>query len=495
MFDLLIIGAGINGAGVARDAAGRGLKVALVDQGDLGGATSGASTKLIHGGLRYLETYELRLVAKALAEREVLIRIAPHIAWPLAFVLPHVPALRPRWMIRAGLFLYDHLARRREVPGSSAIDLRHDLAGAALKPAYTWGFRYWDGWIDDARLVVLNARDAADRGAEVILRDGVAGAERTNHGWRVSLASGRLIEARTIVNAGGPWAEDIARRVLGLNDAPRLKLVQGAHLVTRRVNPTEDAFILQGPDRRIVFVIPYEREFSLIGTTERPIGSPMDAGATEEEQAYLLDAANRYLARPLTDADVVRRFAGVRPLVDEPGVSARETTRDWRLVSNAGGAAMTIVGGKLTTYRLLAEAVLDALAPGTRRWTAGAPLPGGDIDREPGESAVAAFARRSAALVDAHPEVAPQMVRRIARIHGTGAGAILAAPGANLGDVFEAELAHFAEREWATCADDVLWRRTKLGLTLGSDARARVVDWFATRASDTRARRAGSFVD
>lgn len=469
MLDLLVIGGGINGAGIARDAAGRGLSVALVERGDLAAGTSAASTKLIHGGLRYLETYEFRLVAKALAEREVVLANAPHIAWPLAFVLPHAPELRPAWMIRAGLFLYDHLARRVEVPGSRGIDLRRDPVGAALRPGLRRAFRYWDGWIDDARLVALNARDAAARGAQIILRDGVVSARRVEGGWAATLASGRRLAARRLVNAAGPWAWEVATRVLGLNDAPRLRLVQGAHIVTRRVNPTEDALILQGPDRRIVFVIPWERDFSLIGTTERTITAPDDAAATQAEEAYLLDCANRWLARPLTPDDIVHRFAGVRPIIEEEGVSDREASRDWKLHAH-GSDALTVLGGKLTTYRLLAQQAARWAAPGTRDWTHAAPLPGGDIARRPGEGAVAAFARFAAGLERRFPG---RGATALARRHGTEAVAMLERPGRDLGDgLSEAEVAHLVEREWAVTVEDVLWRRTRLGLRAGPETRA-----------------------
>ena len=481
MLEVLIIGAGINGAGIARDLAGRGRTVALVDKGDIGGGTSSASTKLIHGGLRYLELYEFGLVRKALAEREVLLHIAPHLAWPLAFVLPHAPELRPRWMIRAGLFLYDHLAARREVPGSNGIDLARDPAGAGLANRAARGFRYWDGWVDDARLVVANARDAARMGAQVILRDGVNAARREGEGegdgWAVTLASGRTLRARFIVNAAGPWAEQVARGVLGVNDTPRVNLVQGAHLVTRRVNPTEDAYILQGADRRIVFVIPYEQEYSLIGTTERAIDDPADAACTPDEEAYLLAAANRWLAAPLGPGDVVHRFAGVRPLIAEDGKSERETTRDWRLVAH-GANALTIVGGKLTTYRLLAEEVAARLAPGTADWTAGVPLPGGALPGLAEDGAVAAFAQFEAGLGRAHPGVPAATVHGLARRHGTEAEPILAHPGDDLGGMFEAELDHLRTHEWAVSAEDALWRRTKLGLHLDATARARVTAWF-----------------
>ncbi len=322
IFDVLIIGGGINGAGIARDASGRGLKVALVEAGDFGGATSSASTKLIHGGLRYLEFYEFGLVRKALKEREVLLDIAPHISWPQSFVLPSAPE-RPDWKLRAGLFLYDHLARRKVVPGSNRIDLRQDRAGRALESHYTHAFRYWDGWVDDARLVIANIADAAARGAYVRSRTRVTTTIWDGSAWTVALSDGTSVAAKTIVNTAGPWAEEVARSVMGRNDAPSLRLVQGSHIVTRRVHLGRDAFMLQQPDGRIIFVLPYEHDFSLIGTTERSIDTPAAAHITEEETDYLIAAVNRYLARPLTLDDIVHRFSGVRPLILEAGGGIR----------------------------------------------------------------------------------------------------------------------------------------------------------------------------
>ncbi len=479
-YDLLIIGGGVNGAGIARDAAGRGLRVALIEAGDLGGGTSSASTKLIHGGLRYLEFYAFRLVAKALAEREVILDVAPHISWPQAFVLPHVPSLRPAWMIRAGLWLYDHLAKRRQVPGSSSVDLHRDAAGRSLEKSLTRAFRYWDGWIDDARLVILNAADARARGALVRTRTRVVAAQRADDGWTIDLDSGETLRAATVINAAGPWAETAARDVLKLADPAPLRLVQGAHLVTRRVNMSSDAFMLQQPDGRIIFVLPYETNYSLIGTTDTPVETPDGATITPAEEAYLIEAANRFLVRPIAAADIVRRFAGIRPLVLEEDKDAHETTRDWKLVEHGCGT-LTVVGGKITTYRRLAEAVLAKVAPRTKPWTRTAPLPGGDVPRRRGEAGQAAFARWLDDLIARHPDHDPALVTRIARTHGTRAEELLAQPlGENFGGLFEAELRRFVEHEWARTADDVLWRRTKMGLHLDAAAQARVAAWMAS---------------
>ncbi len=477
-FDLLIIGGGINGAGIARDAAGRGLSVALIESGDFGGATSSASTKLIHGGLRYLEFYEFGLVRKALKEREVLLDIAPHISWPQSFVLPSAPE-RPDWKLRAGLFLYDHLARRKVVPGSTRIDLRNDRAGRALETQYTHAFRYWDGWVDDARLVIANVADAAARGALVRSRTRVTAAHFDGARWQVALSDGRTLHAAQIVNTAGPWAGEVAAQVLGRNDAPELRLVQGSHIVTRRVHLGRDAFMLQQPDGRIIFVLPYEHDYSLIGTTERSIDMPAAAHITEDETDYLIGAVNRYLARPLTHDDIVHRFSGVRPLILEPGKGDRETSRDYHLVAHDGVPALTVVGGKITTYRVLAEDVLAKLAPRTKGWTATAPLPGSQIERLGDETGQAAFARWLDNLVTTQENYDPRLVRRLARTIGTGAETLLnAGLGENLGGVFEAELDWFKTREWATTAEDVLWRRTKLGLHLDAEVHARVAAWF-----------------
>lgn len=477
-FDLLVIGGGVNGAAIARDAAGRGLKVLLAEAGDLACGTSSASTKLVHGGLRYLEFGEFAMVRHALVERERMLAAAPHISRPLGFLLPLVPGGRSRWLLKAGLFLYDRLAPRHEVPGSSSLALKADAAGFAFRAGIDRAFRYWDGWIDDSRLVVLLARDAQRLGATILTRSPVTSARYGESGWQV-MAGGCSFHARMIVNAAGPWAGRVAADLLRLADAPGLRLVQGAHLVTDRINPTDDAWMLPQPDGRIIFVLPYEGRWSLIGTTERDVASPDDCRPTEAEQAYLLEGVNRYLARPIGPSDIVRRFAGIRPLVLEGGKDARETTRDWRLVRHTQAPALTVVGGKITTCRQLAEAVVDSLAPERKGWTAKAILPGGDIPRRSGETARTAFQRWLSKLKAGHPAHDPALVERLAHRLGTDAEALLSHDlGKDLGGVHEAELAHMRDHEWARTAEDALWRRSKLGLSLDSQAKARVRDWF-----------------
>ncbi len=478
-FDLLIIGAGVNGAGIARDAAGRGLRVALVDAGDIGGATSSASTKLIHGGLRYLEFYEFALVRKALAEREVLLDVAAHLSRPMPFVLPLGKDTRPSWMIRAGLILYDNLAKRDQVPGSSSLKLRDDHAGQPLDKSFTRAFRYWDGWVDDARLVLSNAIGAAQKGAEIILHCAVTDATRHSDGWNITLADGSTLCAGCVVNAAGPWAGQVASKILKLDDAPKLRLVQGAHILTRRIGRGEDSYILQQPDGRIIFIIPYEKDFSLIGTTETPIDDPGKAVITEAEIDYLLTAANRYLSHPLEREHIIWSYAGIRLLVLEEGKAARETSRDWKLIEHEGAKALTVLGGKITTYRLLAEAALKRIAPKTKPWTAKAPLPGSDFPRGDKQNGQLAFKRWCENLRLRFADYDPGIVNRLAHLYGTAAESMLEAGlGDNLGGVFTAELEHMVANEWARTVEDVLWRRSKLGLHLGDDAKIAVKDWF-----------------
>jgi glycerol-3-phosphate dehydrogenase len=475
LFDLLIVGAGVNGAGIARDAVGNGLSVCLCDADDIGGATSASSTKLIHGGLRYLEFYEFSLVRKALAEREVILRIAPHIAWPMGFVLPHVAQLRPAWMIRAGLFLYDHLARRTEVPGSQGIDLHRDPAGACLAASYRKGFRYWDGWIEDNRLTVLNARDAHNRGAHVLPRTAVISAKVVNNIWHCTFSTGDTVQARAIVNAAGPWADQVAQSVLGIHHAPALRLVKGSHIVVRRINPTDDAYFLQQPDGRIIFIIPFEQNYSLIGTTEESYSAdPRAARISDAETEYLIKAANRFLKLPIGREDIIWTYAGVRPLIDDNDGDNRSASRDFHFERHdrQGAPALTILGGKITTYRLLAEAALNQLMPHLnkrhRSWTADETLPGGGT-------------------IPALPDWIPHaMAQRLRICHGSlwvdaiGRANDLTALGDVVGDLISRrEVAYMVAHEWVRTPEDLLWRRTKLGLHLSAEHQAKIATWIS----------------
>ncbi len=480
VFDLLVIGGGINGAGVAADAAGRGLSVCLVEMGDLASGTSQASSKLIHGGLRYLEHYEFRLVREALAEREVMLKRAPHIVWPLRFVMPETPGTRSRLKLRAGLFLYDNLVRRRRIPRSRAINLTDDPAGHALRSDFRRAFSYWDCWVDDSRLVVLNARLAADRGATIRTRTRVVALDRGPDTWTVTLdANGRreTCRARVIVNAAGPWADTIAAltRDNAFNPATKLRLVKGSHIVVPRIAGADDAFLFQNTDGRVVFVLPFDDAFTLIGTTDVPVnGSPSDAACSLDEEAYLLAAANRFLALPLTTQDIVWRFAGVRPLqADENEADPSALSRDYHLELSGhrhGDALLTIVGGKITTYRCLAEAVLhhlDRMFPGlSPPWTATASLPGGNIPNADFDVYLEGLARLYSWL----PE---PVLHDLARRHGSLTAEIIgdARRLEDMGLIFagkltEREIRYLAANEWAITPDDVLWRRSKTGLHL-----------------------------
>ncbi len=506
--DLLVIGGGINGVGIARDAAGRDLSVVLCEQNDLASATSSASTKLIHGGLRYLETYEFRLVREALIEREVLLRAAPHIIWPLTFVLPHNKGLRPAWLVRLGLFLYDHLGGhlggRKLLPGSYGINLRQHAAGAPLKDTLGKAFCYSDCWVEDARLVALNAVDARARGAEILTRTRCTGARRVNGLWQAVLepsdggnGSGRHVSARALVNAAGPWVSDVLTKVAGSNRQGRLRLVKGSHIVVPRISDGDHAYILQNDDRRIVFVIPYERNFSLIGTTDLPFtGDPGNVHITAEETAYLCAAVNRYFATAVAPEHVVWSYAGVRPLYDDASENVSAVTRDYVFDmdidgGNGGGGnangnrapLLSIFGGKITTYRKLAEHALDKLQPllgnTAPAWTESAALPGGDI-------ANADFAAFLSTFRAAYPWLPEGLARRYGRAYGTGAERVIgtAKSLADLGDhfggdLYEAEVAYLCREEWAQTAEDILWRRSKLGLHLDDAAKERLADWLA----------------
>jgi glycerol-3-phosphate dehydrogenase len=491
MYDVAIIGGGINGCGIARDAAGRGYSVLLAEMDDLARGTSSASTKLIHGGLRYLEHLEFRLVREALIEREVLWTMAPHIIWPLRFVLPHHAELRPAWLLRLGLFLYDHIGGRKRLPPTSVLDLRADPAGAPLKPFLRKAFEYSDCWVDDARLVVLNARDAADRGAVIRTRTRVSGLRRTDGHWTVALrdaATGATeqVAARLVVNAAGPWVDTVVAETLGRADVRNVRLVRGSHIVVPRLFDHDRSYILQNRDGRIVFAIPYQDAFTLIGTTDRDhAGDPADVAITDEEIDYLCAAVGAYFAVPVTRESIVWTYAGVRPLFDDGASKAQEATRDYVLVTEGGGAdpvLINIIGGKITTYRKLAEAVLvrieAALGAKGAQWTARAHLPGGDFATDGFDAEV----RRLAA---AHGYLDAALARRLVRAYGTLAGAVLGdARGlADLGEHFgaglhEREVAYLARREWARTAEDVLWRRTKLGLRFDPAQARRLDDWL-----------------
>jgi glycerol-3-phosphate dehydrogenase len=492
-FDLLVVGGGINGAGIARDAAGRGLSTLLVEQGDLAGATSSASTKLIHGGLRYLEYYEFRLVAEALGEREVLLKIAPHIIWPLEFVLPHEKHLRPAWMIRAGLFLYDHIGGRTSLPKSRSVKLLPNGYGAGLKPEFTHGFTYSDGWVDDARLVVLNARSAAAHGATVFTRTRLVSAVRDGGVWRAKLTdqvSGVESEAtsRILVNAAGPWVQSLLDHELAIASPGKVRLVKGSHVVVPRIHARRHAFILQNPDRRVIFLIPYEREFTIIGTTDVQVGEdeirPVISG---EEIAYLCAAASRYTAKPVTPSDVIWSYSGVRPLYDDGTEDPSAVTRDYQLLIDAGkemkdAPLLSIFGGKITTYRKLAEHALEKLRPWTGdrpSWTATEALPGGDFGGRDFNALLVEFESEFGGLPGG-------WLKRLLRRHGSLAREVIgeARDEAGLGEKFggglyECEVRYLVANEWAREADDVLWRRTKCGLHMTGSERARVAAWFS----------------
>lgn len=475
--DLAIIGGGINGAGIARDAAGQGLRVLLVEQNDLASGTSSTSTKLIHGGLRYLEHGALRLVREALIEREVLLRMAPHLVRPMRFVLPHHAALRPAWTLRLGLFLYDHLGGRALLPGTRSVDLARDPAGQPLQPRYVRGFEYSDCWVDDARLVVLNALDAAERGAAIRTRTRCLRAERQADHWRLTLdANGHreVATARVLINATGPWVAQVSETVLGLPTHAPVRLVKGSHIVVPQRFEHDRAYIFQSADERVVFAIPYEGAFTLIGTTDLDYsGDPAAAAATAEEIAYLCRVASDYFREPITPAQVVWSFAGVRPLYDDGASKAKDATRDYVLALDAPegkGPLLTVYGGKITTYRRLAEAALarlDSFLPALRPWTHDVPLPGGDFPWD-GTSALITQARARWAFLD------DAQASRMVRAYGTRLGQVLGetahgeAPGATFGDTLSVmEVRYLMRQEWAAEPADVLWRRSKLGLHLG----------------------------
>lgn len=507
--DLFIIGGGINGCGIARDAAGRGLTVTLAEQNDLASGTSSASTKLFHGGLRYLEYFEFGLVRKALEERETLLVAMPHISWPMRFVLPLHPGMRfdsttptsrlmpflrgkrPAWLIRLGLFLYDTLGGRKILPATRSLDLARDAAGKPLKSDYKRAFEYSDVWVDDARLTVLNARDAAARGARILTRTRVTAARRDAGLWTITTedATGtHTHQARALVNAGGPWVAQIIHDVTHTPTREAIRLVRGSHIVTRKLYDHDRCYFFQGSDGRIIFAIPYEQDFTLIGTTDADHANLAEKPrCTESERDYLCAFASQYFAKPVTPADVVWTYSGVRPLYDDGAKSASAATRDYVLSLDAQGAPLlNIFGGKITTYRRLSEGALAKLAPffaGMKPdWTARQPLPGGNFPHD-GVAALTADLRR------AHPYLTDFWARRLIRAYGTEATTMLgqASSAEALGRHFgatltEAELRFLMAREYALTAEDVVWRRSKLGLRLSADEIAAIDDWMRAKA-------------
>ena len=500
--DVLVVGGGINGAGIARDLSGRGLKVMLTEKDDLAAHTSSSSTKLIHGGLRYLEYYEFAMVRKSLAEREVLLNSAPHIMWPLRFVMPHdtsAKSARPVWMIRIGLFLYDHLAKREMLASSSTIDLRSHATGKPLKAMFKKGFVYSDGWVDDARLVVLNAIDARERGAEVLTRWRCTDAKRSLSHWQVQLENAqgdmRQVTARALVNAAGPWAAQFLGRAAHAPKTKSLRLIKGSHIVVPKMFEHDHAYIFQNPDKRIIFAIPYEGDFTLIGTTDVEYSGSVDTVKIDpSEVTYLCEQASRYFEKPVSAADVVWSYCGVRPLLDDESGDPSAITRDYALELDTSAAPLLNVwGGKLTTFRKLSEEAADLLAAPLNNvkgaWTRDAVLPGGNlaewVTAQTGESGLKedGFNRFAAAVAQRYPHLSRQLAFRLARGYGTrvdkllGSGnpedmGIEVAPG-----LFEVELNYLHRTEWACTAHDVLWRRTKLGLHFTAAQRAAVSDW------------------
>ena len=516
-YDLFVIGGGINGCGIARDAAGRGMSVALAEMNDLASATSSASTKLFHGGLRYLEYFEINLVRHALEEREILLSAMPHISWPMRFVLPYSPDMRfesetpvskilarvmpwmkgrrPAWMIRLGLFAYDHLGGRKILPATSTLNLRNAPEGAPLIDKFQTAYEYSDCWIEASRLVVLNARDAENRGARIMVRTRVEAAKRDADHWVVTLRdlasdTTETVHAKMLVNAGGPWVGDIIHGKLGLKSNEGVRLVRGSHIVTKRLFEHDKCYFFQGTDGRIIFAIPYETDFTLIGTTDAEHHDPhVRPECTPEEQAYLIDFANNYFKKDISGADVGWTYSGVRPLYDDGASSATAATRDYTLKvdQNGGAPILNIFGGKITTYRKLAEDSMDKIVPffpGTSgHWTAGVALPGGDFAVD-GFDVLVARLRSEYGFLDAF------WARRLVRAYGTDAWTVLgdAATAEDLGQSFGAtltarEISYLMAHEYARTAEDVVWRRNKMGLRLKTSQIEALDAWMQTQHS------------
>ncbi|WP_010507479.1 glycerol-3-phosphate dehydrogenase [Komagataeibacter europaeus] len=493
--DLLVVGGGINGTGIARDAAGRGASVLLVEQDDLANYTSSASTKLIHGGLRYLEYYEFRLVREALIERERLLRIAPHIIWPMRFVLPYTPQARPAWMLRLGLFLYDHLAPNMTLPKCKSLDFRTNSAGKPLNGTLARGFAYSDGWVQDSRLVVLNAMDAKAHGADIRTRTRLVQARRVNGLWEAVIENTRdgsqtTVQAKILVNAGGPWVSEVLRERAQVDSDKNVRLVKGSHIVVPRLFDGPQAYILQNPDKRIVFAIPYEQKFTLIGTTDVPwTQAPGRVEISPEEITYLCESVSRYFTKPVTPDDVVWSYAGVRPLYDDAAKNASAVTRDYVLdVDTQGNQApmLSIFGGKITTYRKLAEHALEKLQPflpvlSAPGWTADQVLPGGDLGEGGFDGAVSRLAEKA-------PFLDAQLCWRLVRNYGSRATEIVgdARSMADMGEQFGGgltarEVEYLIAHEWAQTTEDILWRRSRMGLHVTDEDAGRLDTYLRGR--------------
>lgn len=493
LYDLLVVGGGVNGTGIARDAAGRGLSVLLCEQDDLARYTSSSSTKLIHGGLRYLEHYDFKLVRHSLLEREVLLNSAPHIIWPLRFVLPHHPVLRSRWLIRMGLFLYDWLAKRKRIPGSKSIDLGRHIAGKALQSTYTKGFEYSDCWVQDSRLTVLNAVDARERGATILTRTKCVNLTREDKLWAAVLepkgeASRKVIRAKAVVNAAGPWAEQVAKLDADSHTTHRIRLVKGSHVVVPALFEHDYAYIFQNSDERILFAIPYEQHYTLLGTTDVEVDHyPDKAQISDEEVGYICRHASEYFEQEIVASDVMHAYCGVRPLFDDAAENASETTREYVLhVNDDGPTIVSVYGGKLTTYRKLSEQVVNQIAKNqtvsSGPWTAEAKLPGGDIPN-------GNFDHFLYQCQQKYPWCNAELISRLAREYGTRIDDVLAGKSemADLGlhfgaGLYQAEVSFLMKYEWANDADDIIWRRTKTGLHGGEDLRVQLAKWLKSSA-------------
>jgi glycerol-3-phosphate dehydrogenase len=501
VYDIFVVGGGINGCGVARDASGRDYSVCLAEMNDLASGTSSWSSKLIHGGLRYLEHYEFRLVREALGEREVLLKSAPHIIWPMRFVLPHHKGLRPAWLLRLGLFLYDHIGKRKLLPGTTMVDLTRSVFGAPLKKIFSKGFEYSDCWVEDSRLVVLNAKDAENRGAEIRTRTKVLSAHREGGLWRIvtqntETGATQEFEARLLVNAAGPWVDHVLGHTVRASNSKNVRLVQGSHIVVKKLFDHDRAYIFQNSDNRIIFAIPYEQNYTLIGTTDQDYsGDPSDVKISAQEETYLCNAASEYFEQPVRQEDIVWRYSGVRPLFDDGASEAQEATRDYVLRRDGGAGEAPLVnvfGGKLTTYRKLAESMMALIEAdlGTKgaAWTVDGVLPGGDFDP-----------LGYGALVDdvlqQHPYLEASLAARYVRLYGTKVWELLGSAkrlqdlGRDFGEGLTAcEVTYLIENEWAQTAADVIWRRTKLGIRFTEEMTMALDRWMAERrSSDAKA--------